>query len=159
MAAENSYHSCFSGSSRIKSPPLNISVSDSPNRTAPQSRVIILLLILCIIIGLVTLGFVVIDQIADTSSEGIDVVVQLAGNDVQVTLLPGGKVNQITGLNVYVDGHSLPNPSVVHDPLVGSSIQFAGVAKDVTGYAFIIVDAEFLDGTQRVIKYARMRCS
>lgn len=158
MAAEYGYRLCFSGSSRMYSSPLHISAFDSPNRATPQSRVIILLLILCIIIGLVTLGFVVIYQIADTSSEGIDVVVQLAGNDVQVTLLPDGKVNQITDLHVSVDGRPF-NSSVVHDPLVGSSIQFAGVAKDVTDYEFVVVEATFTDGTQTIIEYARMRFS
>ncbi|MCQ2355517.1 MAG: hypothetical protein MJ014_00600 [Methanocorpusculum sp.] len=41
----------------------------------------------------------------------------------------------------------------------GAPIQFTGVARDVTGYAFVIVDAEFSDGTKTVIKYARMRFS
>lgn len=145
MAAEYGYRYQFSDSSR----------------TISLSPVLIFVLIIGIVIGFVAAGFFAMGQIADSSSEGIDVVVQIHGNDVQVTLLPGGKVNQITGLHVYVDGHDPSSEAcpVVHDPLVGSWIQFAGVAKNVTGSEFVIVEATFADGTQTIIEYARMRFS
>ncbi|HJK77445.1 hypothetical protein [Methanocorpusculum vombati] len=132
----------------------------SSSRTGSFSSVIIVLLIMGIIIGLVVAGFFAMGQIAGTSSEGVDVLVQVSGNDVLITLIADGHANPITGLRVSVDGYAPSDAnSSLQNPQMGTPIQFAGVAKDVTGYAFIIVDAEFLDGTQRVIKYARMRFS
>lgn len=73
-----------------------------------SSSAIIVLLTLGIIIGLVVAGFFMMGQIADTSSEGIDVFVQISGNDVLIILISGGNVNQITDICVYVDGYTSP---------------------------------------------------
>lgn len=130
------------------------------SRTGSFSLVIIVLLIIGIIIGLVVAGFFVMGQIADTSAKGVDVLVQVSGNDVLITLIEGNHVNQITGLRVSVDGYTPPDANTsLKDPQPGTPIQFTGVARDVTGYAFVIVDVEFSDGTKTVIKYARMRFS
>ncbi|MCQ2355518.1 MAG: hypothetical protein MJ014_00605 [Methanocorpusculum sp.] len=134
--------------------------SGSSSGMGSSSSAIIVLLILGIIIGLVVAGFFMMGQIADTSSEGIDVFVQISGNDVLITLISGGNVNQITDICVYVDGYTSPEKNIhLRNPPVGTPIQFAGLAAGVTGYTFVIVEATFTDGTETVIKYARMRFS
>lgn len=137
----------------------NYSSSSGSPRSGASSPILIALLIVGIIIGLVVAGFFMMEQIAGSSSEGIDVFVQISGNDILVTLIDGNGADLITGIHVYVDGYPSAENSVMHNPPIGKPILFAGLATNVTGYAFVIVEATFADGTQTVIEYARMRFS
>ena len=90
------------------------------------SPVICGLLVVCIISGLLITGFFPLDRAAETSSSDVDVVVQLSGNDVLVTVLDGEPAQHITGLHTYIDGYTVASSQemMVRDPPIGEQIVY-----------------------------------
>lgn len=136
-------------------------LGNSSPRSLDISPIVCAFVVVIVISGLLVTGIFTLEQSGVASSSGVDVVIQLSGNDVLVTVLDGESARQVTGLHTYING---PPPAsaksmTVRDPPIGTTVVYPGLAKGVIGHESVIVEATFADGTQSIVDYAQMQFS
>ncbi len=128
------------------------------SRTVSFSPVICVILVFGIVAALVVSGFFVMGQIANASMDGTDLIVQLSGNDISVTILGGKDTTTISSLCVYIEGTPENDRNgIVRNPPVGKPIIYKDLARGRTGAAFVISEATFSDGTKKIVDYSRVQ--
>lgn len=122
------------------------------------SPAICVVLIICGVATLLGVGFLALGYVADQATSDVDIILQLSGDDILVTLVDGGKARQIQVLTTHIEGHADARFSV-QNPAVGEPVTFPNMGEGINGEEFVIVEATFIDGTEAVLDYVRLRFS
>ncbi len=128
------------------------------SRKFTLSPVLAVLLVIGIIVVLVLIGMFAMGEIVHKSYDHVDVTVQISGNDVVVTVIGGDDAAYVTGVCAYIDGtDAVSSLQFLNYAGLSEPIVFTGLARGVTGSAFVIVEVAFDDGTTGVVNYARLQ--
>lgn len=136
------------------------SVKQSDSRVS-FSPVIVVLLAIGIVAVLIFADFYAMTEIADISRDNdMDVTARVSGNDVMITVIGGDDALHVTGICAYIDGAPGDKQAGFRNfPGAGATIVFPDIAAGVFGSAFVIIEAEFDDGTTDIVNYVRLQFS
>ncbi|HJK77447.1 hypothetical protein [Methanocorpusculum vombati] len=135
------------------------SVKQSGSRVS-LSPVIVVLLAIGIVAVLIFVGLCAMTEIADISHANVDVTARVSGNDVMITVIGSDDARHVTGICAYIDGAAEGKQTVFRTfPGTGETIVFPDIAAGVFGSAFVIIEAQFDDGTTDIVNYVRLQFS
>lgn len=120
---------------------------------------VIILAIVIVVIGGLSIGGMVtaagdpVTHIKTFNEGDVKAVIQISGNDVLVTVVEGNMADKITSIYVYYKDlpTSRNRENTYNDVVINKQIVFEGMAKDLTGENYIVVEAVYNDNTTDII--------